>query len=131
MKILVCCTNSEENRSALAVAAKHAKAFNASVDLVFCISEKSEMPIGAKENAEKRLLEHVEEFFKPEGIECSSEVIMTTMTAGEALIQYAEKQHIDEIVMGIKHRSKLGKLFFGSTAQFVILEAPCTVVTVR
>ncbi len=131
MKILVCCTNSEENTRALALAAKHAKAFNASVDLVFCISEKNEMPMGAKENAEKRLREHTEEFFKPDGIECKSEVMVTIMTAGEALIQYAEKHNIDEIILGIKHRSKLGKLFFGSTAQFVILEAPCTVVTVR
>ncbi|MBF0413972.1 MAG: universal stress protein [Desulfamplus sp.] len=131
MKIMVCCTNSEENKKALAVAVKHAKAFNASVDLVFSIAEKSETPIGAKENGEKRLQEHIEAFFKPEGIECKIEVMTTTMTAGEALIQYAERNNIDEIIMGIKHRSKLGKLFFGSTAQFVILEAPCTVVTVR
>jgi len=131
MKILVCCTNSEENKRALAVAVKHAKAFKASVDLVFCISERSDTPMGTQESAEKRLKEHIELFFTPEGIECSSQVIITTMTAGEALIQYAEKHEIDEIILGIKHRSKLGKLFFGSTAQFVILEAPCTVVTVR
>lgn len=131
MKILVCCTNSEENKRALAVAVKHAKAFNASVDLVFCISERSDTPMGTEENAEKRLKEHVETFFKPEAIECNSHVLMTTLTPGEALVQYAEKHHIDEIILGIKHRSKLGKFFFGSTAQFVILEAPCIVVTVR
>ncbi|MBF0234443.1 MAG: universal stress protein [Desulfamplus sp.] len=131
MKILVCCTNSEENKRALAVAVKHAKAFNASVDLVSCIFERSQTPMGIQEDTEKRLQEHIETFFRPEGIECKSQAMMTTLTPGEALIQYAEKHNIDQIVLSIKHRSKLGKLFFGSTAQYVILEAPCPVLTVK
>jgi nucleotide-binding universal stress UspA family protein len=41
-------------------------------------------------------------------------------------------QHkIDEIVIAVKKRSKAGKWLFGSTAQYVIFNAPCPVVSVK
>lgn len=131
MKILVYCTNTEGNKRAIAIAVAHAKAFNASVDLISVIAESSETPMEAQENEEKKLQEHIATAFTPEEIQCNSKVIMTTLAPGEAVIQYAEKHDVDEIIMSIKKRSKVGKLFFGSTTQYVILEAPCRVITVK
>ncbi|MFW6334570.1 MAG: universal stress protein [Desulfosalsimonas sp.] len=53
------------------------------------------------------------------------------MTPDEDLVAYATEQQVDEIVIGIRKRSKMGKLLFGSTAQFLILNAPCPVLTVK
>ena len=40
-------------------------------------------------------------------------------------------QNVDMIFIGVRRRSKVGKLLFGSTAQYVILNAPCPVVSVK
>lgn len=47
------------------------------------------------------------------------------------IVQYAKENEVDEIVVGVKRRSKVGKLVFGSNAQYVIIEAPCPVLTVK
>ncbi|MGW8186758.1 MAG: universal stress protein, partial [Desulfobacterales bacterium] len=53
------------------------------------------------------------------------------LSPGEDLVQFAKENRIDEIIIGVRRRSKVGKLVFGSTAQFVILNAPCPVVSVK
>jgi nucleotide-binding universal stress UspA family protein len=53
------------------------------------------------------------------------------MTPEEDLLAYAREQNVDEIVIGIRKRSRMGKLLFGSTAQFLILNAHCPVLTVK
>lgn len=135
MKILVFCKNTEGNKKALQVAVEQAKAFNTSVSLISCIAEKSEVPTEITEEitgkADKLLQEHVENVFKPAGINCTSEVIVTTASFGEEVVQYAERNSIDTIIMSIQKRSKVGKVFFGSTSQYVILEAPCKVLTIK
>jgi nucleotide-binding universal stress UspA family protein len=56
---------------------------------------------------------------------------VTDLTSGEQLVKFAEDEKIDQIFLGIIKKSKVGKFLFGSTAQYVILNAPCPVVTVQ
>jgi len=47
------------------------------------------------------------------------------------LVTFAREEQVDEIIIGVKSRSKVGKILFDSTAQAVILTAECPVVTVK
>jgi nucleotide-binding universal stress UspA family protein len=58
-------------------------------------------------------------------------LVITNLNTGEELVDYAQRNKLDEIIIGVKRRSKVGKLMFGSTAQHVILNAPCPVVSIK
>ena len=130
MKILLYCKNITAHKRALDIALEQAKAFGASVDLVSCISEKDKIPLEVMEKAEKQLQDDVEQVFAPASVPCRTKVLVCAFTAGEELVKYAETNGIDTIVMSIQKRSRLGKMFFGSNTQYVILEAPCKVITI-
>lgn len=50
---------------------------------------------------------------------------------GERLVDLAEELDADLVLVGGRSRSPAGKAVFGSTAQEVLLEAPCPVTFVR
>lgn len=50
---------------------------------------------------------------------------------GDSVIQIAQERNVDMIVIGLRHRSRVGKLILGSTVQRVLLEATCPVLAVR
>lgn len=49
----------------------------------------------------------------------------------DMLIDASFEDDVDLVVIGVRRRSPLGKLFLGSTAQRVILEAGCPVTAVK
>jgi nucleotide-binding universal stress UspA family protein len=53
------------------------------------------------------------------------------ITPGEDIVQFAKENAVDLIVVGIEKKSRTRKLLLGSTAQYVILKAPCPVLTVK
>lgn len=50
---------------------------------------------------------------------------------GEAIVDLAEREGIDMIFVGGRKRSPTGKAVFGSTPQYVMMNAPCPVTFVR
>jgi len=58
-------------------------------------------------------------------------VLVSSNSTGQNLVQIAEQKKIDEIIIGVRKRSKVGKLLLGSTAQYVVLHAPCPVTTIK
>ena len=130
MKILVAFDGSKVSRQAAQLALTHAKAFQASVVLMNSMVGGPEIPRKEFEDAE-RALQQQEILFRSEKIACESILSVRGMEAGEDIVQMAEERKVDEIIIGIRRKSKVGKLLFGSTAQYIILRAPCPVITVQ
>jgi len=63
----------------------------------------------------------------------SHEVLQPTdaRSAGETILAVAATHYADLIVIGIRVRTPVGKLITGSTAQQILLDAPCPVLAVK
>jgi len=130
MKILVGYDELGAVSSALALSVKHAKAFDAEVDVLTSLEEGTENEIQDISAAEKGL-EYAKQYLEKEKISCKTHLMIRGVTPGEDLVSFARENKIDEIIIRVRRKSKVGKLLFGSTAQYVILEAHCPVVTVK
>lgn len=128
MKILVAYDSAFAD-AILPEAVKTAKAFDGIVYLVrSCPQEASQQGIAALEA-------HLEEVkmnvFDEQKIKCETHILIRGMTPGEDIVGYARENAIDQIIIGVQKQSKVGEILFGSTTQYVILEAPCPVLTVK
>ncbi|MDD2389338.1 MAG: universal stress protein [Desulfobacterales bacterium] len=130
MKIMVCYDGSNVAKDALSLAQQHARAFNATVDVVTSRIKGTKYQVEEIITAENEL-EYVKEFFKNENIPCKTHLLIRGMSPGEDIVQFARENKTDEIIIGVRKRSKVEKILLGSTAQYVILMAPCPVLTVK
>lgn len=130
MKILIGYKGVNIGQDLLKLGAEHAKAFDATVLVVTSMLEGSEKDQEKILEAENNL-DRAQVFFKAQDIACEKHLLIRGMEAGEDIVAFANEKQVDEIIIGVKSRSNLRKLLFGSTAQTVILEADCPVVTVR
>ena len=120
-------------KDALKLAQKHAKTFNAEINVITSFTQKREVTekdIDEMARAD-RLLEEIKLSLQEEQIPCVTFLSVNDLTPGEGVVLYANENQIDEIIVGVRRRSKVGKLIFGSTAQYVILNAPCPVLTIK
>ena len=130
MNILVGYDRSNVAKEALVLAKKYAKAFDAKVYVVRSLAQSREMKLEDIQKAEQEL-ENIRRSFRDEEIACKTEAIVSSISPGEDLVQFAQENEIDEIIIGVRRRSKVGKLLFGSNAQYIILMAQCPVVAVK
>ncbi|MDY0375850.1 MAG: universal stress protein [Desulfobacterium sp.] len=130
MKILVGYRGLDVGRDLLEIALKHAKAFDGEVLLITSMKGGERNEKSAYEQAEKNLKD-AGQYFEENGVKSDIHLLVRGFEPGEDIVRFAREKNVDEIIIGVKSRSKMGKLLFGSTAQAVILRAPCPVVTVR
>jgi len=130
MKILVGYDGSNSAKDALNLAKSHAKGLGASVEVVTSMQKGTESERKEIEQAE-RGLEYAKALFEEDNIACNTHLLIRGLSAGEDLVEFANENAVDEIIVGVKRRSKVGKFLMGSTAQYVILQANCPVVTVK
>jgi nucleotide-binding universal stress UspA family protein len=131
MKFLVAYAGGTEmDKAVLALAKKNAKLFNATLYIANSMESATEKEFDDLTKIESKL-ETLKVSLTKEGIPCETHLLIRGLTPGEDIVEFAKDKNIDQIFIGIEKKSKVGKLFFGSNAQHIILEAPCPVVSVN
>ena len=130
MKILLGYKGANLDKNLMDIAVKHAKAFNAEI-LIVTSMVGGDTTESSKIVEVEKSLEQTKNNFDNYGIKSATHLLIRGLSAGEDLVQFAKEKGVDEIIIGVRNRSNVGKLIFGSTAQVVILEAHCHVLTVK
>ncbi len=130
MKFLVGFNGSDAAQAALALARDYAKLFGAKILVI------TSMGGGMNEKPEKigeaaQALAAAGKFLKEKEIPHETHQLARGLSAGEDLVQFAEENDIDQIFVGVEKMSRAQKIIVGSNAQYIILKAPCPVVTVK
>lgn len=131
MKFLACYKDSSVSDDVIRLAQQHAKVWKANLEIVKAIKRDEPIPHSKLKRLEDQFDYEVTDLFENIGLPYNKKMLVGNSEAGEQIIKYAEKENVDLIFVGIKKRSKLGKLLFGSTVQYIVLNAPCPVVTIN
>jgi nucleotide-binding universal stress UspA family protein len=137
MKIVVGYVEAPESKAALERAVAEAQAHSGELHVVrILVLRADETPDEARELAEagaadREDLERLADRLRADGIATHPHVATTTQQPSEALLDIAREQQADMIVLGLRRRSRVGKVLFGSTLQEVLLEAECPVLAVK
>jgi nucleotide-binding universal stress UspA family protein len=141
MKLVVGYNGSNSSKKALAMVQKYAKDFNAKVHILTSLVGEQVPPealtwrvVGQEADIIKEVessLELAQKTLADKGISAEKHLLIRGLEPGEDIVQFAKDVDADFIVIGIGKTSRVGKLFFGSNAQYVILESSCPVITVK
>lgn len=131
MKFLVCYDDSPIAKAALQLAQRHAVRWGAEIEVLTAVFRIEPIQHNRLVEIEEELELKIKELFDEINISYTVTLQLDDKNAGEEIVRVAKRLEADLIFMGIKKRSKVGKLLFGSTAQHVLLNATCPVVTVK
>ena len=83
------------------------------------------------EDEVKKWFNGIKEKADKSGIRWRSEIIMAKRSAVSAMLDYAEEQKIDLIVVGTRGRSGIKKMLLGSVASGLVTYAACPVLVAK
>lgn len=132
MKIMVCYDGSDDSMEGLKLAMNHAKVFNAEIILVNSVVRDSTYSPKMMQPLEQ-MLQEAQALCEENNIPCKTYISYrgVTMDAGEDLVEFARREQVDEVIVGIRARSRVGKFMLGSVAQWLMLKAECPVIGVK
>ena len=130
MKILVGYKGTNVGKDLLGQAVKQAKAFNGEVCVITSMFSGEETELEMIKEAENNL-ENAKLLLEDQGVKNSTHLLIRGMHPGEDIVSFAEENGADMIIIAVKSRSKVGKILFGSTAQYVILKSKCPVLSIK
>ena len=101
---------------------------NSDVPVTPSVSEIIELP---RQEIEEKSFSKIKEICKENNVKLNTEVISTTKSIAAELVDYAESNNVDLIVVGTRGRSGFKKMLLGSIAAHVITYAYCPVLVVK
>ncbi|MBF0376220.1 MAG: universal stress protein [Desulfamplus sp.] len=128
MKILVSYDDEVRTSTLMDIALRRAQQSDAYI--FFVKTCDPDVPQEEIAEVEKKLNYHKEDF-EQKGVKCETHLLIRGIAPGEDVVRFAKEKEVDEILYGMRKESKVGKLVFGSNAQYIILEAHCPVLTVK
>ena len=131
MKILVGYDGLNESKGALRLSQKHAKKLGAKIEVATAINRYDPLEYHKIQETEQELDLDVKEILNGDNTVYETHLLVSDLSPGDQLVAFAERYDIDEIIIGVPKRTRVGKALFGSTIQHIILNAPCPVVTVN
>lgn len=131
MIILVGYNGSDPCKKALALAKQHAAVWQGRIEVVQAIARKESLTYDKIQKVEQQLAREVKHLLDAKRGSYETTLLVSTQSPAEQIVNFAGTIHADEIIIGSKKRSKVGKFVLGSTTQFVVLNAPCPVVVVK
>ena len=142
MNIVICYDGTKPAKTAIEAGIQMCRAFNAKAHIVISVvidesqNEKYEFTEddSSKEhktiNKAKTILNQASTLMEKAQVPWKTHLLNRGLTPGEDFVSFAKEINADFIIIGIRQRSKLGKLLTGSTAQHTILKAHCPVLTI-
>ena len=92
-------------KEALKLAKKHAKVFDAKVFLLTSLAQSTELQLEDIQRAENEM-ESMITSLKEDNISCETQAIVSLLSPGEDLVQFAKENDIDEIIIGLRRNQK-------------------------
>ncbi|MFL6361910.1 MAG: universal stress protein [Nitrososphaeraceae archaeon] len=138
-KIMVAVDGSEHSLKAAEYALEVAKSFNAqlfaitvtSVPHSYHLRQEDVLEESSEMNDSKAWLEKFSREAKTDNIELKTELINSHRPVDYVILEYAEENNIDLIVVGTRGRSGFKRLLLGSIASSVVTYAHCPVMVVK
>lgn len=131
MKFIACYENTLAGKAAVATAQQHARIWQADIEVVSTLTRDEPIRHKRLKEKEEQLEKEVQELFTDPSLNFNVSLLTDDLEAGEQIVNFAQRKKADLIFLGIKKKSRVGKIFFGSNAQYIILKAPCAVVVAR
>ncbi|HEY3437459.1 MAG TPA: universal stress protein [Actinotalea sp.] len=128
MAIIVGYTPTPEGEAALAHAVVEAGAHKQDL-VVVNVSATSDPP--EKTFATEKELAHVDGTLSRSGVPFTIRQLVRGRDAAEEIVELAAEIDAGLIVIGLHHRTPVGKLLLGSNSQQILLDAACPVVAVK
>ena len=129
--LMVCYEDTDIGKAALRLAQQYAKEWRVAVDVVSTVKREEPLAIPEVKRMEDQFRLQIKEQFRHKDIPYHVHLLVDIYSPGEQLVRFSEGKAYEFIFIGISKRSKVGKLLFGSTAQYMILNAPVPVITVN